>query len=348
MEKRVLVIATSINTMGGITSVIKGYKQTKLWTDWNCYWLATHIDKNKFRKIFVFILSMIEFLFRLPFYNIIHVHFSEYSSALRKSIYIYIAKLFNKKIITHFHSFSISTTINGKHKKLYHRIFSSSHKIIVLSNQWKNWLTANWPEFEEKIIVLYNPCPTVRYVGEKYSKNKTILFAGTLNARKGYVDLIKAFALISKSDDEWKLVFAGNGELNEAKLIAKEYQVQDKIIFTGWVTGIKKDELFKCASIFCLPSYAEGFPMAVLDAWAYGIPVITTPVGGLPDVLIHEKNSLVFNPGDISTLALYLEKLINDESLRQTISDASILLSKDQFNVVNITQKLAGVYDHLL
>lgn len=348
MGRKVLVIATSINTRGGITSVIKGYQQTKLWTDWNCYWLPTHIDRNSFIKIAIFLSSFAKFWLLLPFYRIIHVHLSETSSALRKLPFIFIANVFNKNIIVHFHSFSITTSINSKHKKRYERIFHLSNKIIVLSEQWKNWLTDNWPQFAEKIIVLYNPCPTVLLNENQHFKNKSILFAGTLNERKGYADLIIAFAQIAKFNKDWNLIFAGNGELEKAKQIAIDFQVQDQVIFKGWVSGNQKDELFKSASIFCLPSYAEGFPMAVLDAWAYGLPVITTPVGGLPDVLINEKNSLVFHPGDISTLALHLDKLIVDESLRQTLSDASILLSKDQFCIDNITQKLSDLYSEIL
>lgn len=74
-------------------------------------------------------------------------------------------------------------------------------------------------------------------------------------------------------------------------------------MFLGWVSGEAKDNAFKEAMIFCLPSYAEGFPMSVLDAWSYGLPVITTPVGGIPDVAQDGVNMLLFNPGDIDMLA---------------------------------------------
>jgi glycosyltransferase involved in cell wall biosynthesis len=347
MKKRVLVVATSINTMGGISSVIKGYQQTQLWSDWSCFWLATHIDKNGLRKISILLFSLIKFLVLLPFYSIIHLHLSETTSALRKSIFIFIARLFNKKIIVHLHSFSIATSINGKHKGRYQRIFFSSNRIIVLSEQWKIWLTNNWPNLENRIKVLYNPCPIVQNIENDDVKTKTILFAGTLNQRKGYADLIKAFSLIADSFADWKLVFAGNGELDKAKLLCHDFHIQNQVDFKGWVIGKQKDKLFREASVFCLPSYAEGFPMAVLDAWAYGLPVITTPVGGLPDVLIHESNSLVFNAGDVFSLSQNLERLIVDDNLRQKISYASLVLSKNQFGINRITQELSEIYNDL-
>ncbi|MBV5315336.1 MAG: glycosyltransferase family 4 protein [Prolixibacteraceae bacterium] len=347
MRKRVLIIATSIKTKGGITSVIKAYKQTSLWIDWNCYWLATHIDKNKFVKILFFLFSLIKFCFLLPFYSIIHIHFSEPASAARKLIFVYISKIFGKKIITHFHSFSIETTINSKYQKLYYAIFFSSDQIVVLSDQWKKWIKNKWPNIEQRIRVIYNPCPLSEIKESFNKKTKTIIYAGILNQRKGYSDLIKAFALIAKSKRDWKIIFAGNGEIEKAKLLANDYQIEDQVIFMGWIIGEQKDKLFRDASIFCLPSYAEGFPMAVLDAFSYGLPVITTPVGGLPDILSDKKNALLVNPGDISALSDALELMIDDETLRNQISCESKRLSQTIFSLVNISDQLDNLYYEL-
>jgi glycosyltransferase involved in cell wall biosynthesis len=347
INKKVLVIATSINTKGGITSVIKAYKQTKLWSDWNCFWLSTHIDSNKFIKIYTFLFAVIRFLFLVPFYSIIHIHFSEPASASRKRIFIFFALFFKKKIITHFHSYSIETTINGKYQKLYKNIFFASDRIIVLSEQWKIWLTNKWPALEEKIAVIYNPCPIVQNNKNTNSKSKTIVYAGILNSRKGYSDLIDAFALVAKHNSDWNLIFAGNGEIEKAKKQVNKHQIHKQVTFKGWVKGEQKDELYRSASIFCLPSYAEGFPMAVLDAFAYGLPVVTTPVGGLPDVLIHKSNAMVFQPGDITDLANNIQELISNVDIRKKLSEASFLLSQETFNIERISRQINGLYENL-
>lgn len=175
-----------------------------------------------------------------------------------------------------------------------------------------------------------------------------ILYAGTVTERKGYADLIRGFAKIAKSFPDWEVVFAGNGEIEQGMKLAKKFGIENQTEFAGWVTGKEKDVLFRHASIFCLPSYAEGFPMAVLDAWAYGLPVITTPVGGIPDVAVDGKNMLLFNPGDTDKLAENLEKLISDESLRGKISKASIEFANGQFNINSINKKLGKIYDSLI
>lgn len=141
---------------------------------------------------------------------------------------------------------------------------------------------------------------------------------------------------------------AGSGETEIARQLAEELGVADRIVFPGWIAGEAKDRCFKEASIFCLPSYAEGFPMAVLDAWSYNLPVVTTPVGGLPDVLDDGKNALVFNPGDYKKLAEELEQLIDSPTLRQQIAQESHQLADTKFNIDTISDEIERLYLEVL
>ena len=88
--------------------------------------------------------------------------------------------------------------------------------------------------------------------------------------------------------------------------------------------------------------------MAVLDAWAYHLPVITTSVGGIPDIAIDGENMLLFKPDDIHALANKLEKLLVDEELRCRLSRKSKELSEGIFSVVNITRDLDVTYSKLI
>ena len=95
-------------------------------------------------------------------------------------------------------------------------------------------------------------------------------------------------------------------------------------------------------------SNAEGFPMAVLDAWAYGVPVITTPVGGIPDIAKDGDNLLLFNPGDTDKLAYCLEQLISNKILRDKLSDESIYMSQTTFNIDTINNTIRSLYNSLI
>ena len=218
--------------------------------------------------------------------------------------------------------------------------------MIVLSEMWKEYVN-NAFQLNDKLQVIYNPC-TAEILKEKHEKKNIILYAGTLNIRKGYADMIRAFALLANTYPAWLIVFAGNGEIEQRRKLSEKLGVNKQTEFSGWVNGYEKDKAFKEATIFCLPSYAEGFPMAVLDAWAYGLPVITTPVGGIPDIAKNGKNLLLFKPGDIKSLADQLEKLISNKLLREDIAKESKLLASTTFNLETINNEIAGLYEQLL
>lgn len=343
---KVLVIATSRKTRGGITSVVKAYENSPLWAKFHCKWIETHRDGGAFTKLSYLLKGFLQFLLCVPFYDIIHIHTSEPPSALRKVLFMVVSKLLGKKVIVHFHSFSVDTTIKSKYQWVYRYIFGKADCVLVLSKYWQDELCDTFGFNEDKVKVLYNPC-TTEVSNKVYPKKKEILYAGTVNARKGYADMINAFAKVADKHRDWSIVFAGNGEIEEGKALASRLGIDKQTVFLGWVRGDDKDKAFKEASIFCLPSYAEGFPMGVLDAWAYGLPVITTPVGGIPDIAKDGKNCLLFNPGDTNKLAEQMDKMMSSEELRKLVASESNELAKGIFSVDKVTERLENIYQNL-
>lgn len=342
---KVLVVATSRKTRGGITSVVKAHEVGTQWSKFHCRWIPTHVDKGYLSKLLVLAWGLAKYVVLLPGADIVHIHVSEPISAKRKLLFFRPAKWLNKKIVVHFHAFSPDTTINGPHSKLYRELFCGADVVVVLSNYWKEVVDEKF-YLGDRIKVIYNPCPTITYP-QKYEKTKSILYAGTLNQRKGYADLIRAFAKVASKHPDWKITLAGNGEVEQARALAKELAIESQVELLGWVSGESKDKAFKQASVFCLPSYAEGFPMAVLDAWAYGLPVITTPVGGIPDVAVDGENMLLFNPGDIDTLAEKLDLVMSDEVLRDKLAASSTKMASEKFNLNTITEQVGKIYESL-
>lgn len=345
-NSKVLVIATSRKTRGGITSVVKAYENSPLWDKFHCKWIETHRDGGAFTKLSYLLKGFLQFLLCVPFYDIIHIHTSEPPSALRKVLFMAVSKLLGKKVIVHFHSFSVDTTIKSKYQNVYRYLFGKADVVLVLSKYWQDELCRTFGFKDNKVKVLYNPC-TTEISSKVYPKRKQILYAGTVNARKGYADMIKAFSQVADRFSDWSIVFAGNGEIEEGKALASQLGIAKQTVFLGWVRGEDKDKAFKEASIFCLPSYAEGFPMGVLDAWAYGLPVITTPVGGIPDIAIDGKNCLLFNPGDVNVLAKQMDKMMSSEELRKLVASESNELAKGIFSVEKVTERLGNIYQNL-
>lgn len=349
---KVLVVATSRKTRGGITAVIKAHETGEQWNKFHCHWVQTHRDGSALVKMWYFITGMLDMLLRVLFYDIVHIHTSHHVTAKRKSYFMKIAKLFGKKTIVHFHAFDIESTIQGAYRERFEYLFRNADKVLVLSEWWKEKVSeeifsGEYAAMRDNLQVMYNPCPIIEQKPAP-QKGKYFLYAGTVYARKGYADLIKAFGKIAKKHPDWKVKIAGNGEIEQGKALAAELGIANQVEFLGWVSGDQKDKAFREASIFCLPSYAEGFPMAVLDAWAYGIPVITTPVGGIPDVAKDGENMLLFNPGDIDALAVQLERMITDDVLREHITNASKDFAANKFNVNTINNQLGDLYEELI
>lgn len=345
MSHQVIVLATSRETKGGITSVVKAHEKGKQWTRYNTLWIATHIDRSILMKVWYMVRGLIIFICEVPYCQIVHIHIGEPPSALRKSVFMFVAKLFQKRTIVHFHSFSASTTIKGNYSFLYKYLFSKADIIIALSNYWKSEINSSY-SLEQKVVVIHNPAPNITV--NKTEKENIILYAGAICKRKGYEDLLYAFAKIYKQFPNWKIMFAGNGEIERGKKLATKLNIRQQVVFLGWITNAKKDEVFNKTRIFCLPSYAEGFSMAVLDAWSYGLPVITTPVGGIPDVANDGQNMLLFEPGNINQLAQCLERMILDKNLRSEITKASKEFAHKTFHQNTINDRLSLLYESLM
>lgn len=337
---KVLVVATSPQSRGGIATVVNAIRETDVWKAHKCCWVATHIDRSKLRKLIILTIGLFKYVILLPWYDIVHIHLSTTISANRKYIFYKLAHLFHKKVVVHLHCGSqLSEIWNSK----YQEMFTNSNMCIVLSKSIRDIVVARTGR-ADNVQVVYNPSPSGIVVSKREKRDRIILFAATLYQEKGYLDLIEAFAQIAPKYPEWRLVLAGNGNQEEGIGKAEQLRVGNRVEFVGWVKGDKKDELFRSASIFCLPSYAEGFPMAVLDAWAYGLPVITTPVGGVPDIVVDGENGLLFSPGNIGELVAKLQMLIENESLCEKLGCESLHLAGTIFSVSTIANQLSNIY----
>lgn len=344
---RVLVVATSRKTRGGITSVVKAHETGEQWKKYHCRWIETHRDGPAWRKVWYFLTALIEYAVLLPWYDVVHIHVGVYVSAKRKYVFARLAKCLKKKVIIHFHPASEEHLTNPAWIGKYKRLFDLSDILVVLAPHWERVISNAYPDRCYKMEYLYNPCPNVRRDSSK--RENAILFAGTLIDRKGYQRLLQAFSKIASKHPDWRIEFAGNGEINKARAIQKRLGIPNsQVRYLGWVCGKEKDAAFHRASIYCLPSRGEGFPMGVLDALAYGVPVITTPVGGITDVMTNGVDCMTYNVYDIDELAGCLDRMMTSRQLRDGLQKEADKLVDGAFCVKNVCKKLDGIYKSLI
>lgn len=346
---KVLVIATSPRTKGGISTVVKAHRRGLQWEKFHCRWISTHRDGPAWRKCLYYAHALIEYIFLLPFCSLVHIHFSLQGSLDRKWFFFRLAKFLGKKTVVHLHCGDQLPAIwNGR----YERIFREADKSLVLSEGIRSYILDRiGREWSDRIDVLYNPCPE-RVPGceaePPAAREPLVLFTGILTQEKGYLDLITAFAGTRGSFPEWKLTLAGVGDVESGRALALRLGVADSVEFPGWVEGNEKQELFGKASIFCLPSYAEGFPASILEAWASGLPTVTSSVGGVPDVVTDGENGLLFEAGDVNALRDKLLLLMGDPALRERMGTASRLMAVADFSEEAINSRLCGIYSSLI
>lgn len=194
--------------------------------------------------------------------------------------------------------------------------------ILCQGPQWKSFLERELGVPAAKLRVQRNWIDAGELVGfspERRGAPLRILFVGWLERQKGVFELLRAFAG-SAALQAAHLDFVGHGHARgELEALASELGVAGRVRFHGWLVGAKKHERFEQADIFVLPSHAEGFPNVLLEAMAAALPVVTTPVGAIEDVVQHERNGLLVPVGDVTALALALERLAADPTWRWRI-----------------------------
>jgi glycosyltransferase involved in cell wall biosynthesis len=173
---------------------------------------------------------------------------------------------------------------------------------------------------------------------------RTVLTLGRLGQRKGTYDLVRAFALIAGRVSDAQLVCGGDGDIEQVRALAQELGVGDRVICPGWLGAEGKRAHLAEAAVFILPSTAEGMPMAVLEAMSWRLAVIATPVGGVPQVIQHDRNGMLVEPGDIEAIAAALLRLLDDVALRERLGTAARATIETRFSIAIAVERLSAIY----
>ncbi|BAY20657.1 group 1 glycosyl transferase [Calothrix sp. NIES-2100] len=326
---KIIMIGASLQQNGGIATVeqlILKYAPNEI----KIQHLTSHDEGSITHRLIVFIKALISLLSQLIFQktDIVYIHLSDGGSVLRKAIIALTAFIFQKPVFIHAHGAEFHVTYSRLPlwaKKWLNAIFRKCQGFIVLSNTWKDFYVTNLGLNPQQVFVLPNPTELPIEIPQRLSVKKvTLLFCGRVGQRKGAFDLIQAFAnLPSTIKDRSQLILAGDGDLEAGQNLVNSLNLAEYITFLGWVDSQKRNELLADADVFILPSYNEGLPMAILEAMAWGLPVISTPVGGIPELVVPQKNGLLVTPGDVENLSQAMQTLIANETLRLAMGEAA-------------------------
>lgn len=349
LSKHILTIGCDfLSPKGGVSQVLYNYK---LYIFRNFKSITNSGGSNKCYKLLKFICAIILMFYQLLLdkdIKIVHIHTASYNSFKRSAIFAKLAKLFKKKVVLHIHGGGFKDYY-ATNPKWIASVLNQCDVIITLSNSWEQYFQSitNHPA----IFIVENIVPfPVRITEEKNWKDGKchLLFLGLIAKEKGIFDLIEVLHEGAKIfNDKVVLHIGGNGQTDLLNKKVKEYGLEDYIRYEGFVTGYKKDRLLHDVDVFILPSYTEGLPVSILEAMSYGKPILTTPVGGIPEIVKQDINGFLFQPGDKKEMLKAIEQIMNSKEKKKCMGERSFQMVQP-FLPNHVELQLKKVYEWLL
>ena len=320
----------------------------------NCYelhFVASHKDGSKIFKYFVAITGMLRMIYLMVFgkIDIVHIHCGDITSSHRKYFYFRIAQFFKKIIVIHLHGALFIEQFNQSSLSWRKRLgvfFEESHLVICLAKSWSHEIGLLFPRSKRLVIPNGIPLPQIDCL-QRDHKEVIITFLGLIGSRKGVFDLLLVVKDLVAQGFPILLKIGGNGEVDKLKRYIQEASLQDHVEYLGWVTPLEKKQLLEKTDIYALPSYGEGMPMSILEAMSYSIPIVSTMVGGIPELVTNDYSGFLVCPGDTGQLSSKLKLLVESKALRCEMGKHA-RESVEQFHDIELVVKRIGeVYNKL-
>jgi glycosyltransferase involved in cell wall biosynthesis len=347
--RSVLMVGTSPQVRGGISTVVRGYQDAGLFDRFDSAYVVTHRDGSAFVKVRTAAAAYARLVWLLTTADapLVHIHISSRASFWRKAIVCGLTRLWRRPYLLHAHGSEFSkfydAECGGFSKWLVRTVFRKAALVFALSAQWNDELLRISPRATVRTLPnavrLHDPSPP-----SAPDAPMRILFAGRIGARKGTFELLQAFARVAPKYPRATLVCAGDGEVEKLRSLSAELNVADRVSCPGWLSPeAMQDELAR-ATVFALPSHAEGVPMALLEAMSRSLPVLTTPVGGIPGVVENDRNGLLVPPGDVDAIERALTKLLDSAQDRTRLGAAARETIAQRFSITATIEQLAAIY----
>ncbi|MCW7755061.1 glycosyltransferase family 4 protein [Desulfobotulus sp. H1] len=305
---------------------------------------------------------MLLFPFRLVFQgaDIVHANPSMNQRAiLRDGIFILMSKIFRKKILVFIHGWDdrefekISTC--RLRKFLFLKVYNYSDLLVVLSEQFSEKLlkiginkeiSVETTMLDESFIVDAEIKKKIDNLFDKKTIN--ILFLSRIEKTKGIYEAIDAYTILKSKGFDVALTVAGDGnELAKIKLYVSGKKIQN-VTFAGFVSGRDKHRVFMRGDVFLFPTYFEGMPISMLEVMAYGMPVISRSVGGIPSVLSDGINGFMTYSKDPEIFSSFVIKLLENRCLFHSIARNNARLAKEKFYSAVVGKRIEKRYENLL
>jgi glycosyltransferase involved in cell wall biosynthesis len=310
--------------------------------------LATMVEGTKWRKLVTFAEAIVRTIGQLrkrP--DVVHIHFASRASSVRKMLLARLALAQGARVIMHAHGGGYRdywASLSPASRSAVVRTLARAHCLIVLGENWREFF-ASLGVPRERIVVLPNPVALPAVLPKRLGRSFVrLVYLGLFARPKGVFDLIDALTRMRPEClGRTRLVLAGNGDTAQVRDLVERRGLARFIEVRDWLSPTERDRLLASADAFVLPSYAEGLPMSLLESMAWGLPVISTAVGSIPEHVHDGMQGLLVTPGDVSELANAIERIVTDDALRRRMGEMA-RVAVEPLSIELYARKVAAIY----
>ena len=278
---------------------------------------------------------------------LVHVNLASKGSTLRKLFLTGMANRLGHATVIHLHGalfHEYYAKVGAFQRGQIDRMMRDAACVIALGSVWRDFLRETFRLPPERILVLPN-ASAARPPRTPEAVPPEILFLGRLGERKGVPVLIDALGRLAKMnlatpDLDWRAEIAGDGDATPYRAAVERLGLSARVDFPGWLQEAEAHQRLSRAAVLVLPSEAEGLPMSIIEAFAWGVPVIATPVGSIPDILHDGVEGLVIPVGDAEALAKALVRLIGDADLRRALGANALSFFQQNLDFAPFLERL--------
>lgn len=317
---RILMVGPDLRVRGGVSAVQRLLLQA-LPGDIAATHVATMIEGGRWRKLLTFLRSLV--LVRMQLrrgVDVVHIHFASGASTRRKMMIARLAALHGVPVILHGHGGGYRrywARISSVERRLIQQMLRDAQRIVVLGADWRDFY-ASIGAPRERIEVLPNSVAVPQRLPDRPPSGRVrLVHLASLSRDKGSFDLLEALSrLPPRVKAQVHVVAAGTGAVDEMRAAALRLGLQEILEVRNWIEADERDRLLASSDVFVLPSYYEGLPMSLLEAMAWGLAPICTPIGSIPEYIEDGVNGLMVRPGAVDELAQTIERVVLDSNLR--------------------------------
>jgi glycosyltransferase involved in cell wall biosynthesis len=279
--------------------------------------------------------------------DVLHLHVAAHGSAYRKLILASLARHLRIPYVVHLHGSRFHEfwpSLGPRARRAVDGLFRRSARILVLGRVWAQLVGDNVPDARGRITVFPNATKPMSGCRPPSGERPVqISCLGLLGARKGTPQLIDALAQLAGCAG-WTATIAGNGDVTASREQARKLGIAERVEIPGWLDEAGADALLRRTDILALPSFAENLPMTILEGFACGVAVVTTPVGAIPEVVEHERNGLIVPLSDVGALASSMRRLIEDPALRHRLGAAARRDHSVRYDINGYVRRLVAIW----